>query len=140
MDTRGSRIALHPLHAILLSFPVALFAGAVATDITFLNTSEILWSNFSAWLNAGGLAFGALALIWAAVTAIRWRHADRRPLIYLILLAIMWVVGFVNALLYSRDAWYSVTAAGAVLSALTALLALVAAWLAFSGFEREARQ
>ncbi|MFN3537755.1 MAG: DUF2231 domain-containing protein, partial [Brevundimonas sp.] len=40
---------LHPLHAILLAFPIALFSFAVATDIAYLNTAEMQWSNFSAW-------------------------------------------------------------------------------------------
>jgi uncharacterized membrane protein len=120
---------------------VSLFTAAVVTDITFLNTSEIQWSNFSAWLNASGLAFGALVLLWAVVIAVRWRgRTGRQPLAYLVMLAAMWIAGFINALLHSRDAWYSVTTSGALLSALTALLALVAAWLAFRGFGREVRR
>jgi uncharacterized membrane protein len=141
VDTTVPRIPLHPLNAILLSFPVALFTAAIATDVTFLKTSEIQWSNFSAWLNAGGLAFGGLALLWALVVAVRWRNfAGKRPLAHLVLLAAMWIVGFFNALLHSRDAWYSVTTGGALLSVLTSLLALASAWLAFSGFSREVRR
>jgi hypothetical protein len=28
-----------------------------------------------------------------------------RPLIYCVLLLVMWVLGFINALLYAKDAW-----------------------------------
>lgn len=41
---------LHPLHAILLAFPMALFSGALLSDITYLNSAEMQWSNFFAWL------------------------------------------------------------------------------------------
>jgi uncharacterized membrane protein len=36
-----------PLHALLLAFPVALFASALLSDITYLKSAEIQWSNFS---------------------------------------------------------------------------------------------
>ena len=49
----NSRSFANPLHAILLAFPVALYPAALLTDITYLNTAEIQWSNFSSWLIAG---------------------------------------------------------------------------------------
>ena len=54
MPARGyyRSAGLTPLHGLLLAFPVALFTGTVATDITYLNTGEMQWTNFSAWLNA----------------------------------------------------------------------------------------
>lgn len=136
VDTLQTKHRINPLHAIVLGFPVALFTTSVATDITFLNTSEMQWSNFSSWLIAGGLVFGGIALLGAIWIAVRFvaRPWRGRPLTHLALLGGMWIVGFVNALLHSRDAWYSVTATGAFLSAVTALLAGAAAWIAHGGF------
>lgn len=132
------REALNPLHAILLAFPVVLFVGAVASDWAYLATAEIQWSNFSAWLIAFGLVFGGLALAWAFVSAILrprgWRGGRG---IHLAALIVMWVFGFLNALLHSRDAWYSVTAAGMILSLITALAALIAGWTGYRGFPRK---
>lgn len=45
-----SRRSVHPLHAILLAFPIALFASALLSDIIYLKSAEMQWSNFSAWL------------------------------------------------------------------------------------------
>lgn len=131
----GTRPFLHPLHAILLGFPIALFTATVTTDLTYLNSAEIQWTNFSAWLNAGGMAFGAVVLVWAMFATLRARKRGRtrRPLVYLLLLAAMCAVGLVNAFHHSQDAWSSVETTGLVLSIVTALLALAAGWVGFSG-------
>lgn len=132
------RESLSPLRAILLAFPVSLFVATVTTDITYLRTAEIQWSNFSAWLNAGGLFFGALVLIWAiASTMVHPRSWRGGRLVHLGALVVMWVFGFLDALIHARDAWYSVTAAGLILSLITAIAALVAAWTGYRGFPRK---
>lgn len=129
----------HPLHAILLGFPISLFTATVATDITYLNTAEIQWSNFSAWLNVGGLVFGGIVGAWAVadlVLAFR-RGAAGRTLAYVIALALAWIIGLLNAFKHSQDGWSSVGTFGLTLSILSALLALAAGWIAYSGRARE---
>lgn len=125
---------LHPLHAILLGFPIALFAGGLASDITYLNSAEIQWTNFAQWLIAGALFFGGIVLLFAIVRLIRARrHGARgRAGIYLILLAAMWVLGLINAFQHSRDGWSSVGTLGLVLSIVTTLLALAAGWVGYA--------
>ena len=119
---------LHPLHALLLAFPIALFTCALLADITYLRTGEIQWTNFAAWLGTGALLFGAPVLVWAAVLAIKSRA--RGSLLYLALLSAMWLLGLVNAFQHGRDAWSSVGSFGLILSLLCAGLALAAGWIA----------
>lgn len=130
--SRPHRPLLHPLHGILLAFPVALFAGALLTDIAYLRTAEIQWSNFSSWLIVGALVGGGLTLIWSIVLAIRPARftGRRRPLLYALLLAIMWIAGFINAFQHSRDAWSSVGTTGLILSIISASFAVAASWVA----------
>lgn len=125
---------LHPLHAILLAFPIALFSFAVATDIAYLNTAEMQWSNFSAWSITTALFFTGLVLVWAGVEAVLGRRSPglMRALIYLAVVALMFVVGLFNIFKHSQDAWSSVGAAGLIMSIVCALLALVAGWLLHS--------
>ncbi|RYM06255.1 DUF2231 domain-containing protein [Sphingobium cupriresistens] len=127
---------LHPLHGVLLAWPVALFPAALLSDITYLQTAEIQWTNFSAWLITGALMMGAPVLLWAIVDALRVRHigARRRHRLYLLLLAPMWIIGFVNALQHSSDGWSSVGTTGLTLSSLSAALALAAGWIAHGGY------
>jgi len=125
---------LHALHGLLLSFPIALFTAAVVTDIAYLKTAEVQWTNFSAWLITGALVFGGLVAAWALISLLLGlRSAERTPrLIYFGVLAAMWVLGLVNAFKHSQDAWSSVGALGLILSILCSVLALIAGVLAFS--------
>ena len=131
--------APHPLHAILLSFPIALFASGLISDITYLRTSEIQWTNFSSWLIAGALVFGGLVLAWSLISLVLgWRGTERQPrLIYAGVLAVMWILGLINAFKHSQDGWSSVEAFGLILSILCTLLALAAGVIAFSNRGRE---
>ena len=130
---------LHPLHAILLAFPVALSCAAVASDIAYLNSEVVQWSHFSAWLVAGTALFGGLVLVWSLIAFLFARRSGlrSRALVYLLLIAAMWLLSVLNSLHHARDAWGSVGTLGLALSIATAVLALLAAWIAHSGVRRE---
>lgn len=128
---------LHPLHAILLAFPLAFFSGGLVSDIAYLKTAVIQWSNFSAWLIAGGTVFGGLVLLWALLGAFSARRMSRGvALFYLAMVAVAWVAGLVNCFKHSADAWASVGALGLTLSTISTVASLLAAWIGHS----EARQ
>jgi uncharacterized membrane protein len=125
---------IHPLHAILLAFPLPLFLGALLSDWAYWSNFHIQWSNFSSWLIAGGLVGGGFALLWALINVIRWRRAPMgRPIVYFVVLLAMWVLGFVNALVHAKDAW-AIMPESLYLSVIVSLLALAAAWIGYSGF------
>lgn len=127
---------LHPLHAILLAFVFPLFLGTLASDIAYARSFQIQWANFAQWLNAGGMLFGGFALLWALIGLFRRGHADRRPVLYFVLLLAAWILGLVNALIHARDAW-AVMPGGLWLSAVAAVLALAASWIGYSGFREK---
>jgi len=126
---------LNALHGILLSFPIALFTTAVLTDIAYLKTAEIQWTNFSAWMITGGLVFGGVVTAWALVSLVLGLKSPRRneKVIYAAVLAVMWLLGLMNAFKHSQDGWSSVGAFGLMLSILCSLLALAAGVIAFAG-------
>jgi uncharacterized membrane protein len=125
---------LHPLHAILLAFPLPLFLGALLSDLAYRLSFHIQWANFSSWLIAGGLLVSAFAVLWALVNLFRRGSARKgRLVVYFVVLLAMWGLGFVNALVHAKDAWATMPE-GLYLSAITTLLALVAAWIGYSGF------
>jgi uncharacterized membrane protein len=136
MSDPGVRAAplASPLHAILLAFPVALYPAALISDITYLRTSVIQWTNFSQWLIAGADLFAGLLLAWALASVLfgRARHTRGRGTLYLVVVAVMFAVGVINAFQHSKDGWASVGAAGLVMSIACTVLALVAAFLVHS--------
>lgn len=128
---------IRPLHRILLAFPISLFTFALFTDIAYLKTAEVQWTNFSAWLITGALVFGGIAGVFSIVDFVLGarRGSSRRSLIHLVALALAWVLGLVNAFKHSQDAWSSVGAFGLTLSVLCTLLVMVAGWIAYSARE-----
>lgn len=120
-----------PLHAILLAGTVPLFLGALLSDIAYYMSYQIQWSNFAAWLIAGGLLFCGLALLFALANLVRARRKAGRPTLYLLLLLVTWVLGLINAFEHAKDAW-AVMPAGLVLSVIVSILACVAAGLGLS--------
>lgn len=122
--------------------PCRLPAAAVprrAAQRSCLRTSfQIQWANFSSWLIAGGLLFGGFALLWALVDLARSGRGRRgRAAIHFAVLLAMWVLGFVNALVHAKDA-FAIMPEALYLSAIAAMLALVAAWIGYSGFQSRA--
>lgn len=117
-----------PLHATLLAGTVPLFLGALLSDIAYYQTYQIQWSNFAAWLIAGGLVFCGLAWLFALVNLLRADRKAGRPTLYFLLLLITWGLGLVNAFEHAKDAW-AVMPSGLVLSAIVTLLACVTTWV-----------
>ena len=76
----------HPIHPMLVSFPMAFLLGALLSDFGFFGTGDRFWARASAWLIGGGAVGGALAAI-AGVTdflanpAIRSLREARWPLL-----------------------------------------------------------
>lgn len=132
---REYRTGLHPLHAILLAAMLPLLFGALLCDIAYWKTAEIQWNNFASWLLAGALVVGAGALVAALVAWIRADVLRGRHLLYFLVLLVVWILGFIDALVHARDAWATMPDA-LVLSVIVAAVACVAKWIALSGLWR----
>jgi uncharacterized membrane protein len=134
---RGLR-PIHPLHAILLAFALPLFLAGLLADIAYNSTFQVQWSNFASWLIAGALFVSPFAGLWALVDLLRSRRdtpvrrSAVRSIAYITVLALMWVLGFINALVHAKDAW-AVMPTGLWLSLVVTLLALAASWIGFCG-------
>ena len=59
--TSSLAIAGHPIHPIIVIFPVAFLVGAAGTDIGYWLTSDPFWARASVWLIGAGFASGILA-------------------------------------------------------------------------------
>lgn len=130
----GLKRSIHPVHAILLAFLFPLFLGTLAADIAYWHSAEIQWSNFAQWLNAGGLLVGGFALVAALMSVVRHRRSGTgRPLAYLLALLAACIVGLINALIHSQDAW-AIMPQALWWSGGAAALALIASWLGYAGF------
>lgn len=137
-ETRVGEVAgrPQPLHGLLLTFPVAFSVGAVLSDAMYLNSAQIQWSTFSAWLIAFTVTFGALALLrglfdlQVARRDGRWRRVG----LYTLILIGTCLAALVNSFQHAKDGWISVGPLGMTLSIMTAVFALIAGWMLYSGW------
>jgi uncharacterized membrane protein len=132
-DTAGSAagVAGRSIFRLLVSFPIACFCAALATDIAYSQTAQMLWADFSAWLLAAGGIVGALAFIAGFIGIVADRTARRRGAAWLPLVGglVVLVLALFNNLVHSRDAWTSVVPTGLALSAVTVVAMLITIWL-----------
>jgi len=113
------------LHPFFISLGGTLLMAALFTDFMYSSNGLMQWSNFSAWLIIGGLVLALLSAIVLATEVALGRAGTIRRLDFILLAAAV-VLSVVNVLVHTRDAWTSVVPTGIMLSAIVALLLLVA--------------
>lgn len=125
----SARMTPHPLHALLSAFPVVCFTGTLLTDLAYVGTYDIQWSNFSIWLLTAGLIMGALSAI-VGLFDLRGRrvHGQSGVLPHALGGIVALVLALFNAFVHSRDGYTSVMPAGLTLSILTVAVLMVSIW------------
>jgi len=124
-------IAGHPYSALFLPIPIVCFTGGLLTDVAYSNSGgNLQWLNFSCWLLAAGLLFGAVAAILMAIDLVRLRQL-RTTLGWasFVLLAATLVLQLINSFVHARDGWTAVVPTGLILSAIGAVLVMSHGWL-----------
>lgn len=59
----SASLAGHPLHHMLVVFPIAFLIGALGTDIAFRATGDAFWARGSFWLLAAGIVTALVAAV-----------------------------------------------------------------------------
>jgi uncharacterized membrane protein len=129
-----AHIAKHPIHPMLVPFPIVCFVGTLVTDIAYASTAEMMWANFSAWLVSIGLIMGVLAALAGLIDFLSNRliRAQRPAWPHMLGNILVLILAFFNTLVHTRDAWTSVVPTGLILSAVIALILPVTGWLGWS--------
>jgi len=129
----------HPLHPMMVPFPIAAFVGTFITDVVYWRTGEIMWERFSVWLLAFGLATALLAALAGLIDFLRrgqtrtigsaWFHAGGN----IVVLA----MALLNVFVHSRDAYTAVVPWGVVLSGIVVVLVLFTGWMGWEVVNRQ---
>jgi uncharacterized membrane protein len=120
----------HPIHPMLIPFPIALFVSTFVCDLIFWRGGSPEWVTASIWLLGGGLIMALLAAL-AGLTDVlgepkiralgdAWYHAGGNALVVLIE-AYNWYSRYI-----SGDA--AVLPTGLVLSLISVLILLFTGW------------
>jgi len=124
-------IAKHPIHPMLVTFPIAFLSMVVVTDVLFLWLGAAFWAELSLWLNVGGLGFGLLAGIVGTFDMMSIRVVRRHVSAWNHFIVAVMVLAMATLGVWLRlpDPVAAVWPWGLLSSAVLALLVGVAGWL-----------
>jgi uncharacterized membrane protein len=126
-----ARLFGHPIHPMLVPFPITCFIGAFVTDIVYSRTANLMWQYFSIWLISAGLLIGALAALAGLIDYFGSRRVRtiRAATAHMLLNIAVWLLSLLNAFVHSRDGWTAVVPQGLILSGIVVLLLAISGWL-----------
>lgn len=134
-----AQVAGHPIHPMLIPFPVVCFVLTFVADLAFWKTGTDFWASASLWLLGIGLVMAALAAVAGVIDLLgddqvrnlsdAWQHAG----------------GNVIAVLIALYNWYSrfehgtsaIVPTGLALSLIVVLILLFTGWKGWEMVYRE---
>jgi uncharacterized membrane protein len=122
-------VAGHPVHPVLVTFPIGSYVSAVIADIIYVTSGGSFWGTMSTWLIAFGLAgsfvaafFGFVDYLSAPMSAQARRVANAHAM-FNICAIIVFGVAFVARYFWPQFVWGHVaTAVGICLLAVSGVL------------------
>jgi uncharacterized membrane protein len=134
-DSRGigttAKLAGHPLHPMLVPFPIAFLVATLAADLAYWGTRDGFWAVVAMWALGAGIATAALAALAgltdflgnARIRAIThaWHHMLGNVTAVVLAIASFW-------LRLSHGAAPAILPWGLVLSLLVVMLLLYTGW------------
>lgn len=124
-------LARHPLHPMLVTFPIAFFIGALPADLAFWYTGDAFWARVAVWLLGAGSLMGLLAAVTGTIELLSVAGIRRRPASWnhFVVAVMLLSVQFINWLLRISQPEEAVIPLGMYLSGLGALLVAAAGWM-----------
>lgn len=124
-------IAKHPIHPMLVAFPIAFLSMSPLADLVFLWLRDPFWARAGLWLNIGGLGLGVVAGIVGALDLVLVRVARRHVSAWSHFIAAVMVLGLAALGVWLRlpDPAAAVWPWGLLQSLVMAGMVVVAGWL-----------
>jgi uncharacterized membrane protein len=124
-------IAGHPLHPLLVPFPIAFLVGALVTDIAYVKSGWWMWAYASSWLIGAGIVMALVAAIAGFTDFFGDRRIRRlkRAWYHMIGNLTAVLLSIVNFIIHTRDGEAAVVPTGIALSGVVVLLLLFNGWM-----------
>ena len=128
----GARLGGHPIHPMLVPFPIAFLIGALACDLAFWGTRTSVWATAAIWLIGAALVMGALAALAGLVDFVTQQPIRTIPDAWYhmfgnVLAVALSVVNF--ALRYVQGPANAILPWGVILSIVVVAILLYTGWL-----------
>ena len=124
-----AKIGDHPIHPMLIPFPIVCFIGTLVTDIVYTRNHDAGWATASHWLLGIGLVMAALAAV-AGLTDYLGDERVRRlgdALKHMLANVTAVVLELVNLILRLRDDTF-IDSTGIWISVVVVLILLYSGW------------
>lgn len=129
-----AKVADHPLHPMIVPFPIAFLVSAFATDLTYLSTGSARWATASMWLLGAGIAMALLAAVLGLTDFLGDREVRRirEAWLHMIGNLVAVSVAAVNFYLRTGDPTETIAPVGVVLSGAMVALLLFNGWMGWA--------
>ncbi len=123
-------IAGHPIHPLLVTFPIGLLVAAFATDVGYFLTRDPFWARASIWLIGAGFITAVIAASTGIMDYIRIDRVRKRTAgqAHLILNVTVLLATIVNWVLRLGNVEGAILPTGILLSTLVAVLLGISGW------------
>lgn len=125
-----AKVAGHPIHPMLIPFPIAFLVGALVSDLVFWSLGDEFWARVSLYLLGAGIVMALLAALAGFTDFMGDRriralgHAWQHMLGNLLAVAI----AAANFIIRLDDPATAILPAGLILSAVVALMLVFTGW------------
>lgn len=131
-DSTRSTVAVagHPIHAMLVAFPVAFLLGGLASDLAFWLTQDVFWARVSLWLIGTGFGMGVLAAIAGTLEFMFVKNIRRHITSWSHMLTAIMLLAIAASNWWMRvdGAVAAIFPWGLFLSAISAVALIIASW------------
>jgi uncharacterized membrane protein len=124
-----AKIGGHPIHPMLVQFPIVCFIGALATDIVFISNQNHGWATASRYLLVVGLVMAALAALAGLTDFLGDKRVQGADAIKHAVANVTAVVLELINLILRLHSDAPIPRIGIILSAITVLILLYSGWM-----------
>lgn len=127
-----AKVGGHPLHPMIVPFPIAFLVSALVTDLIHLYTGGPGWAQASMWLLGAGIATALLAAVLGFIDFAGDRQIQRLRHAWMHMIGNLAAVALAAVSFYLRATGGAVEAlapAGVTLSAVTVVILVFTGWL-----------
>jgi uncharacterized membrane protein len=125
-----AEISGHPIHPILIVFPIAFLVSLLATDIVFAFTRDPFWAQVSRWLALSGVVTGGAAAIFGIVDFLTIGRVRQLPAGWIHALGnvVALTLAITNTYLHWNNPIITIIPITITLSSITVVLLLITGW------------
>ena len=124
-----AKIGGHPIHPMLVQFPIVCFIGVLATDIVFISNQNHGWATASRYLLVVGLVMAALAALAGLTDFLGDKRVQGADAIKHAVANVTAVVLELINLILRLHSDAPIPRIGIILSAATVLILLYSGWM-----------